>query len=256
MANKKIMRRSEIPNLLLENPNLRNEDFAKHFGVTLETIRSDMIYLEEKGIVHKLHGHAEVTDSFRKDKTHLNNRSHLDEDEKKSIAEAALSFIHNDSIIFLDSGSTVQKIADLLSQRSNVTVITNSLGVANTIIRQEQNHVYLASGFVSSSGMLLNGPYLIDSIKQFKYHFAFLGTNGLKFYNGPTCLNYSHLPVKQLVIKNSENVAVVCSSSKFADGAVMQFATWDEIDYLITDHIPEEQRSKIEKSNVQCVIAK
>lgn len=255
MANNKNARRSEIPNLLLENPNLRNEDFAKYFGVTLETIRSDMIYLEQKGIVHKLHGHAEVTDSFRRDKIHLNDRAHLDEKAKLAVAEAALGFIKNDSVIFLDSGSTVQKIAELLSQRSHITVITNSLKVANTIIEQEQNQVYLASGFVSASGMLLNGPYLIDSIKQFKYNFAFLGTNGLKFYDGPTCLNYSHVPVKQLVIQNSEHVAVVCSSSKFADGAVMQFASWDEIDYLITDAIPEEQREKIQKSDVQCVIA-
>lgn len=255
MATNKNMRRSEIPNLLLKNPNLRNEDFAKHFGVTLETIRSDMIYLEEKGIVKKLHGHAEVTDSFRTDKIHLNERVLLDEEGKKSVAKAALDLIPNDSIIFLDSGSTVQKIAELLSLRSNITVITNSLGVANTIITQEQNHVYLAGGFVSSNGMLLNGPYLIDSIKQFKYNFAFLGTNGLKFYDGPTCLNYSHLPVKQLVIKNSEKVAVVCASSKFSNGAVMQFATWDEIDYLITDNIPDEQQNVLKNSNVQCIIA-
>ena len=90
MANNKNARRSEIPNLLLENPNLRNEDFAKYFGVTLETIRSDMIYLEQKGIVHKLHGHAEVTDSFRRDKIHLNDRAHLDEKAKLAVAEAVI----------------------------------------------------------------------------------------------------------------------------------------------------------------------
>lgn len=255
MAISKEKRRSLIPNLLMAHEGMKNNELADYFHVSAETIRSDMQYLEKKGIVEKSYGKAMVTESFRNDKSYIYERLDQQKDEKMQVAKTAIQLIEDNSIIFLDSGSTVLAIAECLDARKNITVITNSLGVANTVMHQKENSVYLASGFVSQQGMLVNGPYLIDSIRQFKYDLAFLGTNGLKFYDGPTCLNYSHIDVKKTVMKNSEKTIIVCTASKFEDGAVMQFASWENVDILISDRIPEKNHQTLLEKDVLCISA-
>ena len=53
--------------------------------------------------------------------------------EKRRIAEAALAFVEPGDTIYLDGGSTVLELARLLRDRTNLTVVTNSLHTAHEL---------------------------------------------------------------------------------------------------------------------------
>ena len=59
-----VERRNEIATLLLRDGNLKVSDLAKQFGVSTETIRKDLIYLDKQGIAQKSYGGAIATGKY------------------------------------------------------------------------------------------------------------------------------------------------------------------------------------------------
>ena len=239
-----VTRRNEILKLLSKDESLKTSDMAEIFGVTTETIRKDLLYLQDKGVVQKLHGKAKL--SRTSSDTPIDIRTLQMQNEKIKIAECALEMVENNSTIFIDGGSTTLEIAKLLSKRDGMIVITTSLSAANIIARQN-NTVYIASGFVEGPSMIINGPFLFESIAQFKPIISFMGTNGVLYHQGPTSKNYNDIDAKNAIIKNSTKAVVVCDSSKFHESGMLQYAKWEEIDTIITDAgIPEDIKAYLE----------
>lgn len=244
MKSNSATRRDEIIKMLTLDEDVKTSTLAKHFGVTTETIRKDFLFLQNIGVLQKFHGRAQILKTSVD--TPLDIRTFQMHNEKLLIANRALDLIENNTLIFIDGGSTTLEIAKLLNRREGLTVITNSLVAANTIAKQN-NTVYVASGFVEGPSMIINGPFLLDSIKQFKPVIAFMGTNGVLWHDGPTSKNYKDIEIKNAIVKNSSISVVVCDSSKFHESGLLQYASWEDIDYLITDQgIPAELKESIE----------
>jgi DeoR family transcriptional regulator, fructose operon transcriptional repressor len=238
-------RRNEIIKMLTTEKDIKTSTLANHFGVTTETIRKDFLFLQKNGVIQKLHGRARIVTTSTD--TPIDIRTFQMQNEKLLIAKKALEMVENNSLIFIDGGSTTLEIAKLLNQREGLVVITTSL-IAASIVAKQNNTVYIASGFVEGALMIINGPFLFESIKQFKPVIAFMGTNGVLYHNGPSSKNYNDIDVKNAIVKNSSTSVVVCDSSKFHESGILQFADWDDIDYLITDSgIPAESKENIEK---------
>jgi DeoR/GlpR family transcriptional regulator of sugar metabolism len=238
-------RRNEIIKMLTRDEDIKTSTLASHFGVTTETIRKDLLFLQDTGLIQKLHGRAHLLSSSLD--TPIDIRTIQMQNEKLLIAKRAVDMVENHTLIFIDGGSTTLEIAKLLTQKEGLVVITTSL-IAASIIAKQKNTVYIASGFVEGSAMIINGPFLFESIKQFKPVISFMGTNGLLYHDGPSSKNYNDIAVKNAIVKNSSTSVVVCDSSKFHESGILQYANWDDIDYLITDQgIPAESKANIEK---------
>ncbi len=231
-------RRNEILKIILENNVASNSSLAAMFQVSTETIRKDMLFLEKQGLIQKLHGRAQMLPNYIDSPIELRSRQHYE--QKQRIARAALSLINNNSVIYLDSGSTALEIAKLLIERENVLVITHSLTVANVVMRQ-RNVVYITGGFIDINTQITSGPCTIDSLKHFRPAIAFMGTNGIRYHNGPTTQNFDDIAMKTAVLDISAKTCIVCDSSKFYEGAIAQYAEWSRIDTIITDaSMPED----------------
>lgn len=232
MSQNSVARRNEILKMLMKEEDIKTSTLANHFGVTTETVRKDLLFLQETGVIQKLHGRARVLRTSSD--TPIDIRTHQMQSEKILIAKRAVEMVENGSIIYIDGGSTNLEIAKMLSSKEGVVVITTSLSAANIVARQN-NQVYIASGFVEAGSMIISGPFLFDSIKQFKPVISFMGTNGVLYHDGPTTKNYNDIEAKKAIISNSSKSVVVCDSSKFLESAMLKYADWDDIDYLITD---------------------
>lgn len=240
-----VNRRNEILKLLTKDESVKTSELAENFGVTTETIRKDLLYLQDTGVITKLHGKAKL--SRASSDTPIDIRTFQMQEEKYHIAQCALEMIENNSTIFIDGGSTTLEIAKLLSKREGLVVITTSLSAAN-IIAKQNNTVYIASGFVEGPSMIINGPFLYESIAQFKPVISFMGTNGVLYHQGPTSKNYNDIDAKNAIIKNSTKAVVVCDSSKFHESGMLQYARWEDIDLIITDTgIPAQIKTDLEK---------
>ena len=106
-------RRQFIEKKLLAEGKIRVAELSKLFTVSSETIRKDLIYLEEKGIAKKGYGGAVVVNELLEPSF---TEKHLKfQDEKNRIAKAALDFITDGMVVLLDAGSTVFTLASMLA---------------------------------------------------------------------------------------------------------------------------------------------
>ena len=123
-------RRIKILELIREDGHAKVQELSKIFSVTEVTIRQDLEFLEKLGYIQREHGGAFLKDvgSFAKTGKLVNQeQSH---EEKVAIARKAVTYINDDDVIILDSGSTTTEIAKLLLKYNRLTVITNALNIA------------------------------------------------------------------------------------------------------------------------------
>lgn len=108
-------RSAYIQNKLIEEGKIRVSDLAVFFNVSFETIRKDLLYLEEKGIAEREYGGAVLVNKHSR---------HAHQKEKERIAKAAADLIEDGMILLLDSGSTVFNVAKRIGMHRNLSVFT------------------------------------------------------------------------------------------------------------------------------------
>lgn len=227
-------RQQKIVELLNNNHSVKILDLAEMFNVSKETIRRDLILLEEKGLAQKSHGGAIASGVYELDTVSLESRIDKNLDIKMKLCEKAFDFIDEHAVLFLDTGSTIHCLAELLSKRSGYTIVTNSLNAANVLVKS-QNRTIITGGQLNSETMATDGFQTTDFISKVKVDIAFLGTNGFEQHSGPSGTDILDIQAKKSIIKNSKLNIVISESRKSTYSALIQYASWRDIDYFITD---------------------
>lgn len=239
-------RQHQIIELLNSNRSMNILELAKRFQVSKETIRRDLVYLTEKGLVKKTHGGVVAIDDYQLDTTSLESRIDTNQPLKFKLCQKALEFLPPHAVIFLDTGSTIHCLAQLLGQLSNYTIVTNSLNAANILVKSS-NQTFITGGQINSVTMAVDGLQTIDFISKIKVDIAFLGTNGFERHNGPSSTDFSDVLTKQTIIQNAKINIVISESRKSTYSALVQYTSWRNIDYFITDsHLHQEVQEELD----------
>ena len=126
-------RQYKIYSMLKEKNAVYTSALVEHFGVSIETVRRDLLEMEQNGLLIRVHGGA-VLNSDMKPYMNLPDRNKMQVEQKYDLALNALKFISEGDIIGIDSGSTAISFAKALKERfKNLTVITHSIDVFNII---------------------------------------------------------------------------------------------------------------------------
>ncbi len=224
-------RRNKIAKILVQEGSIRVGDIAERFGVSTETIRKDIIYLEEQGLAEKNHGGA-ISKTNVVEKT-LDEKEFVHTDEKNAIAATAVSMIHDHDTVFLDTGSTTNAIARQLIIRSGLTIFTNSVITAG-ILSESDNEVFLLGGKIRRSNKALIGGWALDMLDNIHTDIAFLGSDGFFGMGGPSSLRYEEATIKTHAMKVSSRSYVVADSTKAFSTSHFRYAYWSELDGIIT----------------------
>ncbi len=225
-------RRSFIEKKLLAEGKIRVAELSKLFNVSSETIRKDIIYLEEKGIAKKGYGGAVVVNELLEPSF---TEKHLKfQDEKSAIAKAALNYIADGMIVLLDAGSTVFTVANMLALKSNLTVFTNSPKSAQ-VLDDYKIKTYLVGGEIRNNSNALVGGWAIRAISEIKADIAILGTSGFAGREGPCVENFEEAEVKKAMINSANKVVIIGDSSKAKTHSMIEFAKWNDVCAFITD---------------------
>lgn len=236
-------RRNKIAEHIIANGSTKAGELAKMFDVTMETIRKDLIYLDQVGIVKKSHGGAQSTLEVME--RPFEDRRMVGFEYKTAIAERALDFIEDNAVIYIDAGSTNSYLAKLLYLKKDLTIFTPSLSAANAL-SISKNKVYMSGGMLNATTMSLTGMGATGFLRNIKVDIAFLGSSGFKGHNGPGSIDFADAEVKRVIIENSDLSIVLAHSEKAKSTALVSYVSWREIDYLITDcNIDEESEKKI-----------
>ncbi|MDD3184631.1 MAG: DeoR/GlpR family DNA-binding transcription regulator [Anaerostipes sp.] len=243
-------RQKEILKKVQEYGSVKISQLASTFDVSMETIRRDLAYLDDIGAVQKTHGGA--TSAFEFGGAPIESRISKDSDIKRKLCEKALDYLPSSGVIYIDCGSTMTHMAQLLSKQSGHTIVTSSLSVANTLIHSD-NTTILTGGQLDPNNLSMEGFQTTNFINNLKVAVSFLGTNGFEQHKGPAVSAFADAQTKQSIVPNSKQVIVISDSSKATTSALIQYANWKDIDCFITDnHLPSSIYQKI--SEVTTVI--
>lgn len=233
---------------------VRVEELSEQLGVSPATVRRDLTELEERGRVRRVHGGA-VSIESRLDEPLFDDKTSLAETEKRSIAAAAAEMINASETIYLDGGSTILQLASLLKERTDITVVTNSLR-AGIELSGIGPRLIMTGGTLRRRSQTVVGGLSQSVLGQLHVDKAFMGTIGIALNEGLTTTNTDESFTKKLAMSRAGKVIVLADSSKIGVVSFASAGTVSDIDTLVTDiHAPAEFVSKLEKKGIDVVRA-
>lgn len=225
-------RRKQIAEYIIAHGSTKAGQLAKEFHVSTETIRKDLIYLDDEGIIKKSHGGAQSSLELMERPLQIRETDGVK--EKNAIAQKALELIGKQKVIYLDAGSTCAALAKLLYLKKDLLIFTASLRIAD-ILANSENDIYMCGGRLNPKTMALEGFGGNSFFRQINIDIAFLGTSGFKNCNGPTAIALSSADMKRTITEKAYTNIVLTRHAKADTAALVEYANWKDIDYLITD---------------------
>lgn len=253
---KKNNRRKEMLEVIKSHPIITPFKLASIFDVSVETIRNDLIYLEEKGAVVRVHGSVAAA-SQRGLEIPYNMRETVNVIEKKEIAKEALKHIEPGDSIVLGTGTTIEEMAKLLVNSGDFTIITPSVNIANIFANDKENKVFLIGGWLRKEGMLLYGNYSIDLIKKIHVDKCFISAAGVSSKYGVTDYFEGEVGLVRAIIDISREKYLLADNSKFGNVSLLSVVPINQFDKVITDDKSSDNEiNKLRKINVDVTVVK
>ncbi|PTA89739.1 transcriptional regulator [Kosakonia sp. H7A] len=251
-------RRNKIVELVNSQGSVLVIDLSNSFGISEVTIRADLRLLEEKGLVTRFHGGAAkpgatVLDNENQEVV-LEERYRLASDPKKRIAQAAASMIEEGMTVILDSGSTTMLIAEALTKRTNITVITNSLPAAFALSENKDITLVVCGGTVRHKTHSMHGTIAERSLQGISADLMFVGADGIDTTNGITTFNEGY-SISSVMAAAAHKVVAVVDASKFNRRGFNQVLPMEKIDVVITDDsISDKDRAAFRKMEKELAV--
>ncbi|WP_346839096.1 transcriptional repressor AgaR [Microbulbifer sp. SAOS-129_SWC] len=254
MTTNTIERRHDIVQTTLDAGRVQVPDLAEKYGVSTVTIRGDLNYLDQKGLLVRTRGGAVASNRVSQE---LSMREKVTEhlDIKRRLGAAAAREIREQDTIILDSGTTTAEIAHQLHQFRQLVVMTNGLNVAQQLVDADGVEVLMTGGTLRKKSLSFYGRAAEDTLQCFHFDKVFLGVDGIDFQGGITTHFEYEANLNRLMCKVARQVIAVTDSSKFTRSGVHKICDFSELDVLITDSgIPEAFHKVMTEAGVRVVI--
>jgi DeoR/GlpR family transcriptional regulator of sugar metabolism len=231
-------RQAKILQIVRERGYIQNDELANSLGVTPATIRRDLKTLNEQRLIQQDHGGAYNIDALDGSAEPLyETKVYVNRDAKRLIGAAAAASVCDNETIMLDSGTTNAEIAQSLLglQLRNLTVVTTDLIVARLLCPASSINVLMVGGLLRKSFYSAYGPYTESILRNIRADRFFLGIDAASESHGISNIVLEEVPIKQLMIQNSDRVIMVADGTKFGMNAPYRICSWDDVDCVITD---------------------
>ncbi|WP_270327102.1 DeoR/GlpR family DNA-binding transcription regulator [Enterococcus malodoratus] len=217
---------------------VRINELSKELKVTRETIRKDLYTLEDEGRIKKVHGGAILENPSGEtdyEKRKIENRS-----EKERIAKTAVSYIEKGDSIYLDYGTTTLALAQEIVKLKNITVVTNTLPIINTLVKNKAIDILIPGGVLRNNESSLFGQFALNNICDIFITIGFFGCSGIDSKAAITSHHMGEVLISKQMIQQSQTAIVLADQSKFGNIAFNRTANFEDIDIVVTDQIPTD----------------
>jgi DeoR family fructose operon transcriptional repressor len=226
------LRHQDILETLLEHGQVSANGLAEQLGVTHETVRKDLLLLQQRGLLRRVHGGAVPVESVAYE-PNVGARTTYAE-EKSRIAAAARQFIPEAGAVLIDSGSTTAALAEAFPASPGVLAITNSLPIAMAML-PKAGSVAALGGRVRPQTQATVDEWALQHLRSIRADVAFLGANAFSAEHGLTTPDQSEAALKAGFVRSARLRVLLADHSKFGRESVFQYAALTDIDVLITD---------------------
>ena len=250
-------RRTEIRELLQSKPVLSLHELEERFPeVSSMTLRRDIEYFEQQGEAIKVRGGARsmkfITTSME---DAFNLRLHENAGAKEMVARRALSLIETGRSIFLDSGTTVLRLAEAMPDQ-RITVTTTGLNVAIELMKKDLPIVNIVGGMINRDNITVSGNQALSFLESINIDIAFIVPSGVSAKDGLTCGNYIDCELKKLVVEKARKVVLLMDSSKLNKSLPYTFCSLDAVDCIVTDEeLPYDIIERAKQAGITILLA-
>lgn len=247
-------RQQEILAIARAEGRVEVRSLADRFDVTPETIRRDLTSMERRGLLRRAHGGAIPMERLGVEPA-LPDRDAVFTDEKQRIAQAALAELPEGGSIAIDAGTTTARLAALLPDTMELTVVTHSIPIAAVLATKPNLELHLLGGHVRPRTLATVGSWAQDALRSVAVDVAFMGINGISAERGLTTPDLEEARVKTALIAAARRVVVLADSSKVGREDFAHVAPLSKIDALITDSgIDAEHLIELEMTGLEVVV--
>ena len=249
-------RQSRLRDVLSRRGMCDLETLAAELNVSQSTVRRDVEFLEQSGLVERTHGGVIwIGDRAASTRPYaFHQRMTYRVDEKRRIARVAKSLVQPGQTILIDGGTTTFYFAqELLGQP--LQIVTNSLPIANLFLNDESVELVLTGGLMYPRYGVLLGPMAESILATIHTQTLFLSVAGIhdgSLYNQNVLL----VQAEQRMMEQAQKVVLLADSAKFDQQALSKLCELAEIDVVVSDAaLAPSQRQYVRDAGCELVIA-
>lgn len=244
-------RQHKILQLIRVERVMRVETLGVTLNVSSATIRRDLVDLEGRGKLRRVHGGAVAVDSRLEEPAIFDDKASVAASEKKLIADEAFTLIQSEDTIYVDGGTTTLELIRMIRDTQNITVVTNSLRAA-VELGGSGPRLILIGGELRRRSQTLVGPLTRGTLNELHVDKAFMGTMGLTIEEGMTTTDPAEAYTKELVMKQAGEVILLVDSEKIGKISFSRSGEVDQIDHIITDRgVSADFKNTINEMNIK-----
>ncbi len=245
-------RRQRVLDLVSERGFIGLTDLAEKLEASESTIRRDLDYWHNQGVLKRTHGGA-VFLTENAAFPALEDRASIQLEEKRQIARTAAARIHDGDAVLLDGGTTTLEVARLLVGRP-VQIVTNSLPIANLFASNRDTDLVILGGYVYPRTGVALGPLAVRMMDEIHVHQTILSVGGITT-KGLFNSNMLLVETERRMMRCAAEVVVVADHTKIGRQALAFLCEMSAIDTLIVDAgITDGQRELVDKGDARLIV--
>jgi DeoR/GlpR family transcriptional regulator of sugar metabolism len=251
-------RQERILEALRASGGVRVSDLTEQLHVSYMTIRRDLDALAERGLVEKVHGGATVATLRTADEPGFEAKSLRERPEKEAIAAEAVRLVRPGIAIGVTAGTTTWALARRLRDVPSLTVVTNSVPVAEVMRHSGRTDlsIVLTGGLRTPSDALV-GPVADSAVRSMHVDLLFMGVHGMEERGGFTTPNLLEAETNRAMVRSARQLVVVADHTKWGIVGLSTIAELGEADVLVTDDaLSAEGRATLSEHVGRLIVAR
>jgi len=228
---------------------------AGRLSLSESTLRREVSALASLGLVQRQHGKVSLAFTSTGDAP-LRLRATFNSEEKQRIARAALELIRDGDTIFILGGSTTLELARLLPGQRQVTVMTNTLLVANALVDQPGIKLVVLGGVVRSDEQTMHGHLTLYAASQLHADKIFYGIEAISLEHGLTHSQLVEVSTDRALLGAASQIIVLADHTKFNKVAPARVLPLNQVHILVTGReVPAEVLAALQQQGVLVILA-
>ena len=224
-------RRARILDELGRDGAVRVRRLVQRLGVSDMTIRRDLSVLHQHGLLDKVHGGAVAT------------APPTLESEEERLAARAAAFARPGTAVALAASTATLALARHLVAVPDLTVVTNSVRVADTLHRAPASATVVLTGGLRIASDALVGPLAVGALGTLHVDVVFLGVRGMDETAGFSSPDLLQAETHRAMVASGERLVVIAASSRWGVTGLSSVVGLSDADVLVTDDgLPQHAR--------------
>jgi len=250
------VRRQAILDQLNRDGQVFVTELSHIMGTTPVTIRNDLDTLASEGRLERIQGGA-IRKFQNSDVWNLNTGKATPLlQEKRAIASAVLDYVNDGDTLFINSGMTTLAVAEILSTRKKLNIVTNSLAVANYLSHQPDVRLILLGGELNANYGFTCGGDALEQLNRYQSDWSIISVDGLHPEHGVTTYHADEALIDRTMIARARKTIFVADHRKIGRVGFSHICNVEASHILITDNgCDEPMLERLQRSGATLHVA-